>query len=185
MSRVGKQPIRVPEKVEVRLEGGAIRAKGPLGELSHPIPSRVQVEISDGQILVRRSDDDPRSQAFHGLTRALIANMVHGVAEGFSRVLEIQGIGYRAERRGKGLRFHLGFAQPIDMDLPEGIEVEIEGGTILTVRGADKQLVGQVASDIRALRPPDPYKGKGIRYQGQHIRRKAGKTAATGIAGGP
>jgi large subunit ribosomal protein L6 len=177
MSRIGKQPVVVPEGVDVTVSDGTVRVKGPKGELSLTVHPEMSVAVADGEVQVSRPSDQPRHRALHGLTRSLVANMVEGVTDGFSRTLEIVGVGYRAEKKGKALGLALGFSHPVRFDPPEGIEIDVPSPTTVVVQGADKQMVGQVAAEIRGFRPPEPYKGKGIRYQGEQIRRKAGKTA--------
>ena len=179
MSRIGKQPIPVPSSVKVQIEGLAITVKGPKGELHRQVHPDMRLHLEDGQITVTRPSDQPEHRALHGLTRALLANMVTGVEQGFSKTLEMQGVGYRAQKSGKGIQVAVGFSHPVDVPAPEGITLEIEGNTIIHVRGVDKELVGQIAAEIRSIRPPEPYKGKGIRYQGEHVRRKAGKAGKT------
>ncbi|MCB1214165.1 MAG: 50S ribosomal protein L6 [Deltaproteobacteria bacterium] len=178
MSRTGKQPINLPDKVKVRLENGVFYAEGPLGKLSQAIRDEVLVEISDKTIEVKRVDDKPQSRALHGLTRSLINNMIVGVSDGFTKELDIQGVGYRADAKGQTLNLSLGFSHPVEFPLPQGIQVKVDKQTHIVLTGYDKALLGQVAADIRKLRPPEPYKGKGIRYSNEVIRRKAGKTAA-------
>jgi large subunit ribosomal protein L6 len=180
MSRVGKLPVTVPDGVEVRVDGSTVAVKGPRGELEQRFDPDMQIELSDGELVVRRPTDQARHRALHGLTRSLIANMVQGVTEGFRRSLEIQGVGYRAEKRGRNLVLNVGFSHPALFDVPEGIEIELESPTLIHVDGADKQTVGEVAAEIRQVRPPEPYKGKGIRYVGEQVRRKAGKAAVGG-----
>lgn len=177
MSRIGNRPIELPKGVEFRLEGRTVHVKGPKGELSLDPHPEVEVGVADGSVTVTRPTDQARHRALHGLTRSLIANMVEGVTDGFERKLEIQGVGYRAEKKGRDLTFHLGFSHPVPYPAPEGIDLDTPTPTEVVVRGADKQLVGQVAAEIRGIRPPEPYKGKGVRYSGEQIRRKAGKTA--------
>ncbi len=178
MSRIGKRPIPIPEGVEVKVEGAKVEVKGPKGTLSHEVPPEIQVEVSDGQIWVRRRDDSRRAKSLHGLNRTLIANMVEGVTKGFEKRLEIVGIGYRAALEGKALKLTLGFSHPVIYPIPEGVEIVVDNPTSIVVRGIDKQRVGQVAAEIRALKKPEPYKGKGIRYAGEEVRRKAGKGRA-------
>ncbi len=176
MSRIGKNPVEVPSGVTVDIEGQAVTVKGPKGTLSHVVAEPIKVERNDeGLIEVRRPDDERRSKSLHGLSRTLIANMVVGVTQGYSKTLEISGTGYRVVPKGQGLEFSLGFSHPVQIDAPEGITFSVEGPTKFTVSGTDKQLVGEVAANIRKLRKPDPYKAKGIRYTGEQIRRKAGK----------
>ena len=177
MSRIGKKPIAVPDGVEVQVGTGQVTVKGPKGELEQDISPEIAVEEEDGNVNVRRPTDRGEHRALHGLTRSLIANMVEGVTDGFEKRLEIQGVGYRAQLRGKGLELALGFSHPVHVEAPEGIEFEVPQPTEIVVRGIDKQLVGQVAADIRKRRPPEPYKGKGIRYRGEHVARKVGKRA--------
>lgn len=183
MSRIGKQPVGIPEKIQVTVSGQSVTAKGPKGELTLDVHPEIGVAVEDGEVRVTRPGDAARHKALHGLTRSLIANMVEGVVDGFSKTLEIQGVGYRAQTSGKGIRLNLGFSHPIDYDAPEGITLECPDQTTIVVSGADKQLVGQTAAEIRSFRPPEPYKGKGIRYRGEQVRRKAGKTAAGGAGG--
>ena len=176
MSRIGKKPIAIPEKVDVSIEGRAVRVKGPIGEVHTTLPERITAAVEDGTIVVNRPGDEPRDKALHGLARSLVANMVEGVTRGFVRRLEIVGVGYRAEAGGRTLRLSLGFSHPVEYRVPEGIEVATPQPSQIEIRGADKQMVGQVASEIRGFRPSEPYKGKGIRYEGEQVRRKAGKT---------
>lgn len=177
MSRIGKQPVAVPKGVDVTLDGQTLRVKGSKGELTLDVHAEMGVEVDGGEVRVTRPSDAGRHKALHGLTRSLIANMVEGVTEGFSRTLEIVGVGYKAEMKGKTLALALGFSHPVNFDPPEGVSIETPNQTTVVVKGADKQAVGQVAAVIRGFRPPEPYKGKGVRYQGEQIRRKAGKTA--------
>jgi len=177
MSRIGKNPVPIPDGVEVSMEGRTLRVKGPRGELEQEIHPDITVVIEDGHVKVTRSDDEREHRALHGLFRSLIANMVRGVTEGYQRRLEIVGVGYRAAKQGDGLRLLLGYSHPIDVAAPDGITFDVPTPTRITVSGANKQQVGQVAADIRALRKPEPYKGKGIRYEGELIRRKSGKAA--------
>jgi large subunit ribosomal protein L6 len=177
MSRIGRKPVPVPEAVTVEIAPGKIAVKGPKGELRQALSPEMAVEEADGTITVARPTDRGEHRALHGLTRSLIANMVEGVTEGFEKRLEIQGVGYRAQLRGKNLELALGFSHPVSVEAPEGIEFEVPQPTEIVVRGIDKQLVGQVAADIRKRRPPEPYKGKGIRYQGEQVLRKVGKRA--------
>jgi large subunit ribosomal protein L6 len=175
MSRIGRQPISIPAGVDIQLDGNNIRVKGPKGELERSLPADVTVRRDEGQILVERPSDDPRHRALHGLTRTLVANMVEGVTTGFTKVLEIVGVGYRAETKPFGLTLQLGYSHPIDYRAPEGITLRAASPTVVEVSGSNKEVVGQVAAEIRSLRPPEPYKGKGVKYQGEVIRRKAGK----------
>lgn len=170
-------PVEVPRGVDVSLKDVTFSAKGPKGELSLSVHPEIEVKLEDGVVTVHRPSDQPRHKALHGLVRSLVANMVKGVSEGFSKTLEIVGVGYRADVSGKGIRVQVGYSHPIDYPAPEGITLECPNQTTIVVSGADKQKVGQTAAEIRAFRPPEPYKGKGIRYQGEQVRRKAGKTA--------
>jgi large subunit ribosomal protein L6 len=178
MSRIGKLPIPVPSGVTVKETDGLVAVKGPKGELSTKIPAAIKLEIGDGELKLVRPDDKKESRALHGLARALTANLVIGVTEGFKKELEIQGVGYRASVSGNKLNLLLGFSHPVDMPIPKGLKVNVENGTELVVEGIDKQAVGQFAADIRSLRPPEPYKGKGVRYRDEYVRRKVGKTGA-------
>jgi large subunit ribosomal protein L6 len=175
MSRVGKSPIGLPNGVDVKVEGTTVTVKGPKGELSHEIVADMKVEQDEGVIRVVRPSDQPSHRALHGLTRSLIANMVKGVSEGFQKTLEIQGVGYRAQMEGKTLVLALGYSHPVNVSPPEGVEFEVDGTSKVIVKGINKQVVGQAAADVRKIRPPEPYKGKGIRYEGEYVRRKAGK----------
>ena len=178
MSRIGKQPVQLPAGVTATMDDGTLVVSGPKGELRQPVHPAVTVAVDDGQVVVTRSTDEREHRALHGLTRALIANMVTGVNEGYVRRLEIVGVGYRAAARGsKGLTLQLGYSHPIEFDAPEGITFEVPSPTRITISGNDKQVVGQVAANIRKLRKPEPYKGKGIRYEGEAVRRKSGKAA--------
>jgi large subunit ribosomal protein L6 len=177
MSRIGKKPVELPGTVEARLSDGTLHVKGPKGSLSLDVHPEMEVAIGDGQVTVDRPSDAPRHKALHGLTRSLVSNMVEGVTQGFTRKLEIVGVGYRAEKKGKGITLHLGFSHPVDYQAPAGVEIETPRPTEIVVSGPDKQLVGQTAAEIRGFRPPEPYKGKGVRYAGEQVRRKAGKTA--------
>ena len=181
MSRIGRKPISVPAGVDVTVEGSRVTVKGPKGELERNITPVLSVVAEEGQLRVERPDEEKRSRELHGLTRSLINNMVVGVTDGYTRNLEIQGVGYRAQLVGKKLQLNLGYSHPIEIEPPDGITFEVENPTKVAVTGIDKEVVGQVAADIRAIRKPEPYKGKGVRYVGEHVRRKAGK-AATGTA---
>ena len=178
MSRIGKKPVDVLQGVEVKLEGRRLTVKGPKGQLEMDHHEAMTVKIEDGIILVERPSDVPEHRALHGLTRSLIANMVEGVSDGYKKSLEIHGVGYKAVKKGNGIKLTLGFSHTIDFDPPKGVSIEVPAPTQIVVEGVDKQAVGQAAAEIRAFRPPEPYKGKGIRYVGEHVRRKAGKTAA-------
>lgn len=175
MSRIGKALIELPKGVEVKVDGDVVTVKGPKGELQQRISPDMKIEESEGMLRVIRSTDQPKHRALHGLTRALIFNMVKGVSEGFQKTLEIHGVGYRAQLQGKELVLALGYSHPVSVTPPEGIDFEVDGTSKVIVRGIDKQVVGQAAADVRKLRPPEPYKGKGIRYEGEYVRRKAGK----------
>jgi large subunit ribosomal protein L6 len=177
MSRIGKQPIAVPSGVEITIEPERVRVKGPKGELSERVDRNMQVKQENGEILVARPTDRGEHRALHGLTRSLIANMVEGVTNGFEKRLEIQGVGYRAQLQGKKLVLALGYSHPVEMEAPEGIDFEVPQPTRVIVRGISKQVVGEVAANIRKQRPPEPYKGKGIRYEGEYVMRKVGKRA--------
>jgi large subunit ribosomal protein L6 len=177
MSRIGRKPVAVPDAVTVSIAPGNIAVKGPKGELTQTYSQDMTVSQEDGTILVARPTDRGPHRALHGLTRSLIANMVEGVTDGFEKRLEIQGVGYRAALKGKNLELALGYSHPVPIDAPEGIEFEVPQPTEIIIRGIDKQLVGQVAADIRKRRPPEPYKGKGIRYKGEQVLRKVGKRA--------
>jgi large subunit ribosomal protein L6 len=178
MSRIGKQPISLPAGVSVNLGEGEIEVKGPKGTMTSLVPGGVTAKVDDGVLAFARPDDSKRARAMHGLARALVNNMVVGVTDGFNKGLEIEGVGYRADVKGDKLTLVLGFSHPVVMDVPKGLSVTMNGNTSLKIEGIDKQAVGQFAADIRKLRPPEPYKGKGIRYTGEHIRRKVGKTGA-------
>jgi large subunit ribosomal protein L6 len=177
MSRIGKLPVELPSGVEVQIEGSEVTVTGPKGTLSQAIPSSITVRREDRTVRVERPDDEREHRAMHGLARTLVHNMVEGVTKGFSKQLEIQGVGYRVQAQGKDLVFSLGYSHTIQVKAPEGITFEVPTPTRVSVNGIDKQQVGQVAAEIRALRKPDPYKGKGVRYAGEQVRRKAGKTA--------
>ncbi len=178
MSRIGKSPIPVPDGVTVDIRGSAVEVTGPKGTLRHRLPDQITISQQDGDLVLERADDERPTRALHGLSRSLVNNMVTGVHQGFRKELEIQGVGYRCQAKGdRELEFQLGFSHPVIVTAPEGIEFEVPQQTQVIVTGIDKQLVGQVAADIRALRKPEPYKGKGIRYAGERIIRKAGKAA--------
>lgn len=175
MSRVGNNPVAIPSGVDVKVDGPDVVVKGPKGQLDRRFHERVSVAIDEGVATVARIDDSRESKAVHGLSRALLANMVTGVSDGFRRDLEIQGVGYRAQLKGSTLELQVGFSHPVTVEAPEGITFEVPEPTRVSVIGIDKELVGQVAADVRKIRPPEPYKGKGIRYVGEYVRRKAGK----------
>src|SRR3954463_1243297 len=177
MSRIGKQPIELPAGVSVSLSPGRVMVNGPLGELTQQVPIRMQVEQDDGTIVVKRPTERGDDRALHGLTRSLIANMVEGVTSGFQKRLEIQGVGYRAALRGTDLELNVGYSHSVVLKAPQGISFEVPTPTEVIVKGIDKQQVGQTAAEIRKVRPPEPYKGKGIRYEGEYVRRKVGKRA--------
>ncbi len=180
MSRVGKLPIRLPKGVEAKIDGRHITVKGPKGELERTVPSGMTLSLEDGLIRVGRPSDEAKHRALHGLTRSLVANMVTGVDSGYERRLEIHGVGYRAEQKGRNLSLTVGFSHPVEVVPPEGVKLSLESPTLIRVEGIDKEKVGQMAAEIRKIRPPEPYKGKGIRYQGEHVRRKAGKATVAG-----
>ncbi len=178
MSRIGKKPIPVPDGVKILLDGNVVRAEGPKGKLTQPLSTGMTAKL-DGKVLtIERGDDSRTARALHGLTRSLVANMVHGVKDGYERKLEIVGIGYRAQMQGKNIQLALGYSHPVIFPLPEGVTAEIEKQVSVTLKGADKALLGETAAKLRALRKPDPYKGKGIKYADETIRRKQGKTGA-------
>jgi large subunit ribosomal protein L6 len=177
MSRIGRKPISIPDGVSVELSPGHVSVKGPKGELAQDVPAEIAVKEADGALTVERPTDRGEHRALHGLTRSLIANMVEGVTDGFEKRLEIQGVGYRAQLKGKALELALGFSHAVAVEAPDGIEFEVPQPTEVVVRGIDKQLVGQTAADIRKRRPPEPYKGKGVRYADEHVTRKVGKRA--------
>jgi large subunit ribosomal protein L6 len=177
MSRIGKQPVPLPSGVEVAIEPELVRVKGPKGELHERVSPAMVVKQEDGEIVVQRPTDRGEHRALHGLTRSLIANMVEGVTQGFEKRLEIQGVGYRAQLQGRKLVLALGYSHPVEIDAPEGIDFEVPLPTRIVVRGISKQMVGEAAANIRKQRPPEPYKGKGIRYEGEYVARKVGKRA--------
>jgi len=181
MSRVGKRPIPIPDGVSVAHERGTVTVKGPNGALSQRIPEEIRCEVADGWVKLVRPDDRKQTRALHGLARALVANMMRGVNEPFVKQLEIQGVGYRAEAAGTTLTLQVGFSHPVEMPIPEGLKVSVERNVIVRIDGIDRQQVGQFAANVRAIRPPEPYKGKGIRYADEHVRRKVGKS---GVAAG-
>jgi large subunit ribosomal protein L6 len=177
MSRIGRQPIEIPAGVSVSVVGARVMVNGPLGELSQEVPARMKVEQQDGSIVVSRPTERGEDRALHGLTRSLIANMVEGVTSGFQKRLEIQGVGYRAGLRGADLELNVGFSHPVVLKAAAGITFEVPTPNVVLVKGIDKQRVGQIAAEVRKVRPPEPYKGKGIRYEGEYVRRKVGKRA--------
>jgi large subunit ribosomal protein L6 len=176
MSRIGRRPVSIPSGVTVSQQSGQLSVKGPKGTLAQPVPAGIQVEVADGHVKFARPDDDPKTRARHGLARAAVANMIEGVTKGFLRELEIQGVGYRAEVKGKKLVMALGFSHPVEIAIPEGLAVSVQENRI-KIEGSDRGRVGQFASNVREVRPPEPYKGKGIRYVGERVRRKVGKAA--------
>jgi large subunit ribosomal protein L6 len=178
MSRIGKKPLPIPKGVAVSVAGQTVTVKGPKGTLTRTFHPEMMVALEDGHVTVTRPSDARQHRALHGLTRALLHNMVEGVTKGYSRQLELHGVGYKAEPNAKGLRLVVGLSHPVDFPAPAGIALTVENNTQIKVAGIDKELVGQVAAEIRKVRPPEPYKGKGIRYLGEHVRRKAGKTGA-------
>jgi len=180
MSRIGKRPITVPAKVQVAIDGTKVVVKGPKGELSRDLPTNVTVSQAGETLLVTRRDDTRTSRQMHGLSRTLVANMVEGVSQGFQRRLEIQGVGYRAQLQGRNLVLNIGYSHQVQIEPPEGVQFAVENNTNVIVSGYDKEVVGNTAAKIRAVRPPEPYKGKGIRYAGEVVRRKAGKTGGKG-----
>jgi large subunit ribosomal protein L6 len=182
MSRVGKQPISVPSGVDITIEGQLVSVKGPKGTLARTFPEEVTFALEDGEVRVERPADDRRSRAMHGLSRALLANMVTGVSEGYRRELQLVGVGYRAALRGQDLELQVGFSHPVSVAPPEGVSFEVPEPTKVVVSGIDKERVGQASADIRKIRPPEPYKGKGIRYVDEYVRRKAGKAGVPGAA---
>jgi large subunit ribosomal protein L6 len=177
MSRIGKQPIELPSGVNVAISPGRVQVNGPLGELSQNVPARMVVEQDDGTLVVKRPTERGEDRALHGLTRSLLANMVEGVTKGYEKRLELQGVGYRAALRGTDLELNVGFSHPVVIKPPQGIAFEVPDATTVLVKGIDKQQVGEIAAEVRKVRPPEPYKGKGIRYDGEYVRRKVGKRA--------
>ena len=178
MSRVGQQPIGIPEGVTAACEGASVRIQGPLGELAVTLPGGITAAVEDSRVVMKRPDDSIASRGFHGLARSLVANMVVGVTKGYRKDLEINGTGFRAAVQGNKVVMSLGFSSPIEYTVPEGVKVMVEGGTAVTVTGPDKQKVGDVAARLRSFYPAEPYKGKGVQYKGEHVRRKVGKTVA-------
>jgi large subunit ribosomal protein L6 len=180
MSRIGKLPVAIASGVQVDVDGATVRVKGPKGELERTFPQGVSFTQEDGKITVIRANDEKQTRALHGLSRSLLANMVTGVADGFTKTLELQGVGYRVTQAGEKVTLAVGYSHPVEIAPPPGIQLEVDGTTRLHVRGIDKELVGQVAANIRKVRKPEPYKGKGIRYLGERVRRKAGKAGKAG-----
>ena len=178
MSRIGKKPIAVPKGVAIDLQGSTVAVKGPRGELRRTLHHEMKLALADGQFTVERPSEEKRHKALHGLTRTLVQNMVDGVSKGFSKTLEIQGVGYKAEAKPYGVNLIVGYSHAVKYEAPKGIKISVENNTTVKIEGADKEAVGQVAAELRSVRPPEPYKGKGIRYQGEQVRRKAGKTGA-------
>ena len=178
MSRIGKRPVLVPKGVTVDLQGNTVAVKGPKGELRRTFHPDMQLALADGHVTVSRPSDEPKHKALHGLSRTLVQNMVEGVTKGFVKTLEIQGVGYKAEPKPYGVNLIVGYSHPVKYEAPKGIKITVENNTVVKIEGADKEIVGQVAAELRSVRPPEPYKGKGVRYQGEQIRRKAGKTGA-------
>jgi large subunit ribosomal protein L6 len=180
MSRIGRKPVSIPQGVKVNIDGAVVRAEGPKGKLMQPVPAGLSAKLENDQLVISRSGEDRKIRALHGLARALVANMVTGVKDGFERKLEIVGIGYRAQLQGRAIQLALGYSHPVIFPLPEGVTAEIDRQVSITLRGADKAVLGQTAAKLRALREPDPYKGKGIRYANEVVRRKVGKKAGAG-----
>ncbi len=178
MSRIGRMPIPVPQGVTATVDGSTVSVKGPKGELSRTLHPDMTIALEDGVLHVRRPSDEPRHRALHGLSRALVANMVEGVSKGYQRTLELQGVGYKAEVKPYGVNLIVGYSHQVKFEAPKGVKISVENNTVVKIEGADKEKVGQVAAEIRLVKPPEPYKGKGIRYQGEQVRRKAGKTGA-------
>jgi large subunit ribosomal protein L6 len=178
MSRIGKKPVTLPKGVNLELQGQTVAVKGPRGELRRTLHPEMQLAFENGVLTVSRPSEEKRHKALHGLTRTLVQNMVDGVSKGFVKTLEIQGVGYKAEAKPYGVNLVVGYSHPVKYEAPKGIKISVEANTTVKIEGADKEAVGQVAAELRAVRPPEPYKGKGIRYQGEQVRRKAGKTGA-------
>jgi large subunit ribosomal protein L6 len=178
MSRIGRKPVTVPKGVTVQLQGHEVAVKGPRGELRRRLHPEMQIALDKDQFTVARPSEEKRQKALHGLTRTLVQNMVEGVSKGFTKTLEIQGVGYKAEAKPYGVNLIVGYSHPVKYEAPKGIKISVDNNTVVKIEGADKELVGQVAAELRSVRPPEPYKGKGIRYQGEQVRRKAGKTGA-------
>ncbi len=178
MSRIGKRPIEIPGGVTVEVKDNTVAVKGPKGELRRTLPREMQLALEGSTFTVARPSEEKRHKQLHGLTRTLVANMVEGVSKGYQKTLELQGVGYKAEMKPYGVNLIVGFSHPVKYEAPKGIKITVEGNTVVKIEGADKEVVGQVAAELRSVRPPEPYKGKGIRYQGEQVRRKAGKTGA-------
>ena len=178
MSRIGKKPVTVPQGVTLDLKGSEVAVKGPTGELRRQLHPEMQLALANGIFTVTRPSEEQKHKALHGLTRTLVQNMIDGVSKGFTKTLEIQGVGYKAEAKPYGVNLVVGFSHPVKYEAPKGIKISVENNTTVKIEGADKEKVGQVAAELRAVRPPEPYKGKGVRYQGEQVRRKAGKTGA-------
>ena len=178
MSRIGKRPIEIPSGVTVEVKQNTVAVKGPKGELRRTLPHEMQLALDGSTFTVARPSEEKRHKQLHGLTRTLVANMVEGVSKGYQKTLELQGVGYKAEMKPYGVNLIVGFSHPVKYEAPKGIKITVEGNTVVKIEGADKEAVGQVAAELRSVRPPEPYKGKGIRYQGEQVRRKAGKTGA-------
>jgi large subunit ribosomal protein L6 len=178
MSRIGRKPVALPKGVTLQVEGNTVAVKGPRGELRRDLHPDMEIALKDNQFTVARPTEEKRHKALHGLTRTLVQNMVDGVSKGFSKSLEIQGVGYKAEAKPYGVNLIVGFSHPVKYEAPKGIKISVDNNVMIKVEGADKELVGQVAAELRQVRPPEPYKGKGIRYVGEQVRRKAGKTGA-------
>jgi large subunit ribosomal protein L6 len=178
MSRIGKKPVTVPQGVTLDLKGSEVAVKGPKGELRRQLHPEMQLALANGIFTVTRPSEEQKHKALHGLTRTLVQNMIDGVSKGFTKTLEIQGVGYKAEAKPYGVNLVVGYSHPVKYEAPKGIKISVENNTTVKIEGADKEKVGQVAAELRAVRPPEPYKGKGVRYQGEQVRRKAGKTGA-------
>jgi large subunit ribosomal protein L6 len=178
MSRIGRKPVVVPKGVTLQVDGNTVAVKGPRGELRRTLHEDMEIALKDNQFTVARPSEEKRHKALHGLTRTLVQNMVEGVSKGFSKSLEIQGVGYKAEAKPYGVNLIVGFSHPVKYEAPKGIKISVDNNVMVKIEGADKELVGQVAAELRSVRPPEPYKGKGIRYVGEQVRRKAGKTGA-------
>lgn len=182
MSRIGNQPIIIPDQVTVKIDGQKLTVKGPKGQLQDEFDPKITIQKKDNQLIFKRADDLKTTKSLHGLTRSLVENMIEGVTQGFEKKLELHGTGYRVKKQGQDLSMTLGFSHPVEVKAPEGIEFKVEGRDKIAIKGIDKQLVGQTAAQIRSLKPPEPYKGKGIRYQDERVRRKPGKAAKVGAA---